>query len=158
MDAQPYQAPQSNLNLESVYCRSCGAQIAATAQQCPQCQASQNLNPKSKVAAGVLALLLGGLGIHRLYLGQWWGLLYLVFFWTWIPALIALVEGIVFLCTSDAKWNAKYGNVKSGSTAVIAVVGALVFTMFIGILAAIAIPAYQDYVKRAKQAQIEQQR
>ncbi len=73
MQAQPYQAPQANLNVESVYCRSCGAHIAANASQCPQCQASQNLNPKSKVAAGVLALLLGGWGIHRFYLGQWWG-------------------------------------------------------------------------------------
>ncbi|WP_137887400.1 NINE protein [Pseudomonas sp. 2FE] len=158
MQAQPYQAPQANLNVESVYCRSCGAHIAANALQCPQCQASQNLNPKSKVTAGVLALLFGGLGVHRFYLGQWWGLFYLLFFWTWIPALIALVEGIVFLCTSDAKWQAKYANVKRGSTLVIAIIGVFVLVFITGILAAIAIPAYQDYVKRAQQAQLEQQR
>lgn len=157
MQAQPYQAPQSNLNVESVYCRSCGAHIAANASQCPQCQASQNLNPKSKVAAGVLALLLGGWGIHRFYLGQWWGLFYLLFCWTGVPTLIALVEGIVFLCTSNAKWQAKYANVKGGSGIVIAIVGVFAVIFITGILAAIAIPAYQGYVKRAEQAQLQQQ-
>lgn len=156
MDAQPYQTPHSNLNAESVYCRHCGAHIAASALQCAHCLASQNLNPKSKVTAGILAILLGGLGIHRFYLGQWWGLFYLLFYWTLIPAIIAVIEGIVFLCGNDAKWQAKYANVKGGSSIVLAIVGVFVFIFVVGILAAIAIPAYSDYTKRAKQQQIEQ--
>ncbi len=96
-----------------VYCNGCGKEIHETASACPQCGAAQrsaSTTPaKSKVAAGVLAILLGGIGIHRFYLGQWWGLFYLLFCWTFIPGIIALLEGIVFLCSSEASWNAKYG-------------------------------------------------
>ena len=70
MDAQPYQAPQADLTIASVFCRQCGSKIAADANQCPSCLASQNLNPKSRITAGILALFLGGLGIHRFYLGR----------------------------------------------------------------------------------------
>ena len=64
---------------------------------------------KSKVAAGVLALLLGGLGVHKFYLGQGGaGVVYLLFCWTGIPAIIALVEGIGMLCSSDEVFMNKY--------------------------------------------------
>ncbi len=64
---------------------------------------------KSKVVAGVLAILLGGLGIHKFYLGQIGkGVLYILFCWTYIPAIIALIEGIMILCKSDADFEAKY--------------------------------------------------
>lgn len=64
---------------------------------------------KSKVAAGVLAILLGGIGAHKFYLGRiGQGLLYLVFFWTFIPALIGLIEGIIYLTMSDDSFNARY--------------------------------------------------
>jgi TM2 domain-containing membrane protein YozV len=44
----------------------------------------------------VLALLLGGLGIHKFYAGHiGLGILYLLFCWTGIPAVIALVEFIL---------------------------------------------------------------
>jgi TM2 domain-containing membrane protein YozV len=93
-----------------VHCRECGTTIARSAVSCPQCGGRQSSgNAKSKVAAGLLALFLGGLGIHRFYLGQWWGLFYLLFFWTFIPAIVAFFEGIVFLCTSDENWDAQYG-------------------------------------------------
>jgi TM2 domain-containing membrane protein YozV len=56
----------------------------------------------------VLALLLGGIGIHKFYMGAWgWGLVYIVFFWTWIPALAALVEGIRYLTLNDADFQRK---------------------------------------------------
>jgi len=42
-------------------------------------------------------------------LGQWWGIFYLLFCWTFIPSIIAFIEGIVFLVTDDDAWNAKYG-------------------------------------------------
>lgn len=48
---------------------------------------------KSRGTALLLTLFLGGVGAHRFYLGQvGWGILYAVFFWTLIPALVALVE------------------------------------------------------------------
>lgn len=93
-----------------VYCRGCGKEIHETAVACPHCGARQRTKPpKSKVAAGLLAMFLGGLGIHRFYLGQWWGILYLLFVWTFIPSVISFIEGIAFLLTSDQNWEAKYG-------------------------------------------------
>lgn len=52
-------------------------------------------NAKRKdVTVGVLlALLLGGFGAHHFYTGRTGlGILYLAFFWTFIPAIVALVE------------------------------------------------------------------
>lgn len=158
MDAQPYQAPQADLTIASVFCRQCGSKIAADANQCPSCLASQGLSPKSRITAGLLALFLGGLGIHRFYLGQWWGVFYLLFWGSGIPSIVSLIESIVFFCSNESKWQRKYGNVKSGSSAVMAIIFVLVFVAVIGILAAIAIPQYQHYVERAKQAQLQQQR
>ena len=64
---------------------------------------------KNKVAAGVLAILLGGLGVHKFYLGKLGqGILYLIFSWTGIPSIIGLIEGILYLVQTDEEFNAKY--------------------------------------------------
>lgn len=64
---------------------------------------------KSKTTALLLCFFLGGFGAHKFYLGQTgWGILYLVFCWTWIPSIIALVEFIILLCTSTEDFNYKY--------------------------------------------------
>ena len=56
----------------------------------------------SKVAYGVLAILLGGFGIHKFYAGKtMWGIIYILLCWTGIPAILALVEGIIGLTTKD---------------------------------------------------------
>jgi TM2 domain-containing membrane protein YozV len=68
------------------------------------------MKSKDKIVAALLAIFLGALGIHRFYLGQWWGLLYLLFCWTGIPSLVSFIEGIVFLLTSDEVWDMKYGS------------------------------------------------
>lgn len=58
----------------------------------------------------LFALFLGGFGIHKFYLGRIGaGVLYLLFFWTFIPSIIALIEGIVYLCMSDDRFHEKYG-------------------------------------------------
>lgn len=142
---------------EMISCRACGEKIHQTALVCPQCGAPQRTGRyKSKVAAGILAIFLGGLGIHRFYLGQWWGIVYLLLVWTGIPALVALIEGIVFLFTTDNKWDEKYnegvsagGGNSVGVVIAFVLVGFLGFAM-IGILVAVAIPAYQDYTIRGK--------
>jgi TM2 domain-containing membrane protein YozV len=51
---------------------------------------SQRKTPSTAV---LLAVLLGGLGAHKFYLGQTgMGIMYLLFCWTGIPALVALIE------------------------------------------------------------------
>ena len=60
----------------------------------------------SKFFLLILTLLLGGFGVHRFYLGNYiLGSLYLLFFWTGIPFLIALIEFIMFVFMSEAKIN-----------------------------------------------------
>ena len=62
--------------------------------------------PKSKTTAGLLAILLGAVGAHKFYLGKTgMGILYLVFCWTYIPGIIGLVEGIIYLTKSDADFH-----------------------------------------------------
>ena len=67
------------------FCQYCGVEVGANQAFCPNCGAainnsnttnnttvsSQPVNPaaKSKLAAGLLAFFLGGLGIHNFYLG-----------------------------------------------------------------------------------------
>ncbi|TYR99169.1 TM2 domain-containing protein [Rossellomorea vietnamensis] len=66
---------------------------------------------KSKNVAGILGILLGGFGVHKFYLGKWvQGLLYLVFCWTYIPALIGLIEGISYLVSNEQKFARKHDN------------------------------------------------
>ena len=48
---------------------------------------------KDRTVALLLTLFLGGLGAHRFYMGDTGlGIVYLLFFWTLIPALIAFIE------------------------------------------------------------------
>ncbi len=64
---------------------------------------------KNKTTAGILALLLGGLGIHKFYLGSWgWGIVYILCCWTYIPAILGVIEGIIYLTTDDYTFQAKY--------------------------------------------------
>lgn len=61
----------------------------------------------NQVAYGLFALFLGGLGVHKFYAGKiGLGVVYLLFCWTFIPAIIALVEGIIaFTKKADADGN-----------------------------------------------------
>jgi len=65
---------------------------------------------KDRMTAGLLALFLGNIGVHKFYLNQGgMGVLYLLFSWTFIPGLIALVEGIQYLTMSDQDFHQRYG-------------------------------------------------
>lgn len=64
---------------------------------------------KIRTTAGILGILLGGIGVHKFYLGQiGMGILYLLFCWTGVPSIIGLIEGIIILCKTDEEFNAKY--------------------------------------------------
>ncbi|MGB5100573.1 MAG: NINE protein [Methanothrix sp.] len=94
------------------FCGECGARISAKAEVCPKCGvrlATTSTSEHNKTTAALLALFLGGLGAHKFYLGRTGvGLIYLVFCWTLIPALISLVEGIQFLSMSESEFAIKY--------------------------------------------------
>ena len=67
---------------------------------------------KEKSTTAVLAFCLGGLGAHRFYLGHTvLGVAYLVFCWTFIPAILGAIEGIYFLSMSDEVFFEKYNGV-----------------------------------------------
>ena len=64
---------------------------------------------RTRTAAILLALFLGGLGGHKFYLGRpGWGVVYLLFCWTFIPSIAALVELIILITMSEDAFNAKY--------------------------------------------------
>jgi TM2 domain-containing membrane protein YozV len=110
---------------ETVFCRACGHNMSAQAEACPQCghptstlplaPASAGIvgaggPPKSRVVAGVLGLLIGGFGVHKFYLGKvGLGVVYILFFWTFVPAIIGFIEGIIYLVQSDEEFSYKQG-------------------------------------------------
>jgi TM2 domain-containing membrane protein YozV/cold shock CspA family protein len=76
------------------------------------------IGAKSKIAAGILALLLGGLGVHKFYIGaNGAGVIMLLVFivglifagiQTLIVAIIELIEGIIYLTRSDEDFYETY--------------------------------------------------
>lgn len=72
-----------------------------------------NINPswpvRSKIAAGLLAIFLGTVGVHKFYLGRiGMGIIYILFSWTGIPSILGFIEGIVYLWTSDENFQLKH--------------------------------------------------
>lgn len=64
---------------------------------------------KSKTFAILLALIFGGLGAHKFYLGSLkWGVVYLLFSWTGIPTIIGFVEAVIMLTLSKSEFHSKY--------------------------------------------------
>lgn len=99
------------------YCTSCGALINKQAELCPECGVRQSIPggesgaSSDQVAAGLLAILLGGVGAHKFYQGNAkLGVIYLCFFWTAIPALLGLIEGILILVADQEEYERKYAD------------------------------------------------
>lgn len=109
-----------SISNQSTSCTNCGFPIAKPAPftAVPPPLPTQNhttivrveSSRKSKSVAILLALLLGGLGIHKFYLGQiLWGIIYLLFCWTFIPLIISIVEVIILLFMDDSEFNRRFG-------------------------------------------------
>ncbi len=70
---------------------------------------------EKKVPAGILAILLGSLGIHKFYLGYTEeGVIQLILGSIFIGGLIGLIEGIIYLTKSDEDFAATYVTGKKG--------------------------------------------
>ena len=65
---------------------------------------------EKKVPAGILAILLGGLGIHKFYLGYTTaGIIQIILgLACGIGAIIGLIEGIIYLTKSDEAFVETY--------------------------------------------------
>ena len=98
------------------YCSTCGEVINARAEICPHCGVRQFqsidgvLQGRNRIVAALLAIFLGSFGVHKFYLGQiTMGVIYLIFFWSFVPGLIGFVEGIVYLTMTDTSFEERYG-------------------------------------------------
>lgn len=100
-----------------MFCNKCGTDMG-DAKFCPNCGASASGAPEpeavydgktvNKIAYALIAIFIGDFGIHRFYAGKWLsGIIYLLFFWTIIPGIIAFIEGIIALTREDDG----YGNI-----------------------------------------------
>jgi TM2 domain-containing membrane protein YozV len=127
--AEPQAQPIAARRDGEKYCHECGAVIRARAAICPKCgvpQPSTNTSssyldtyPGSKrLEAGLFALLLGCLGIHKFVLGhQTAGTIMLVasimgplcgFFSTAVMAGVGVIEGILYLSKTDEQFYNVY--------------------------------------------------
>ncbi|MCR5308802.1 MAG: TM2 domain-containing protein [Bacilli bacterium] len=104
-----------------MYCKFCGAEIDDDCVVCPHCGKQvaplkneestiesifgENVNGKNKIIAALLALFLGEFGIQHFYLGNKnLGIISAIFFWTGIPWIIGIVQGIMMLLESDEEF------------------------------------------------------
>lgn len=64
---------------------------------------------KDKNIAAILALFLGGMGVHKFYLGRLGaGFLYLIFSWTFIPAMLGLIDFFILALMENDEFNRRY--------------------------------------------------
>ncbi len=71
--------------------------------------APMTTQPCKKVTAGILAILLGGLGVHKFYLGYTSaGLIQILLSCVFVGGLIGLIEGIIYLTKSDEEFIQTY--------------------------------------------------
>lgn len=103
--------------IKEVFSPNCGTKMLQNLKYCPQCGASnpgaRNRYPKDRLTAGLLALFLGGLGIHYFYLEKTTAgllsiLLSLCTCGIW--QIIMLIQGIIILTMTDEDFNEKYYN------------------------------------------------
>lgn len=69
--------------------------------------------PKNQKLAIILALAgtLTAPGLHKFYLGRpRWGILYLLFFWTTIPQIASVIEGVWYLSQDQDEFDRNFNS------------------------------------------------
>jgi TM2 domain-containing membrane protein YozV len=129
MGQQPAPQPTSSQPTSSQLWSEAQASVQSSVQGGLNQIASADTSTK-KLIAGLLAIFLGSLGIHKFYLGitkpgivmlavtlggylmftlLWWlGIGFLFLFLPFAAGILGLIEGILYLTKSDAEFDAKY--------------------------------------------------
>ncbi|MBG82648.1 MAG: TM2 domain-containing protein [SAR202 cluster bacterium] len=104
-----------------MYCSSCGSVINKSADFCSSCGVkigsapvlavdTEEFSEKSRVVAGVLGIVLGGIGVHRFYLGSVGiGILQIILtiITFGIAGIWGFIEGVIIL--AGGKWRDSSG-------------------------------------------------
>lgn len=118
------------------FCTCCGNQLyPPQAEICPGCGSLVGPSPSGpvgKLKLLLVTLLLGGVGGHKFYLGRHGqGLLCLLFCWTGIPLVIALVELILYAAKSEDALRRRYPVVSPAGLKFAVVISVLLVGMVI---------------------------
>ena len=116
--------------LEKKYCSNCGSPTQVNQAMCTKCgvavtNSGGSSGTKSKIVAGLLAIFLNCLGIHKFYLGyNKEGAIYLAisliaglptcFVSVGIMTVIGWIEGIIYLTKSDEDFDRIYVQGRKG--------------------------------------------
>lgn len=109
-------------DIRKVYCRECGKKIPEDSKFCSHCGKGTNPSAKATVkvelidsdkknrwVAVILAFWLGWFGIHKFYLGQIFsGVMFLIFFWTFIPLIFSVIDFIYLISISNSRFDELY--------------------------------------------------
>ena len=105
------------------HCQTCGKSTVLGQAMCTSCGSSlgsgQSSTSKSRVTAGILAIFLGFLGVHKFYLGyKGSGVIMLLLSLLggiitcsvslWVMWIIAIIEGILYITKTDAEFETSY--------------------------------------------------
>ncbi len=114
----------ANTNEHQIACIKCGCPLNAAAGERSGQKRKSKKTAKSKVTAGVLAILLGMFGVHQFYLGNvgsgilrnvitFVGTIFCAIGFV-VTGIFGLIEGIMYLCMSDEEFDEKYVQHKRG--------------------------------------------
>ena len=92
--------------ITGAFCANCGTAASSVIASAQQAMYASTAPAKWRVTAGVL-------GIHKLNMGNIGaGVVYILLCWTYVPAIVGLVEGIIYLAGDDNAFNARVNDGK----------------------------------------------
>ncbi len=111
---------------EKNFCYNCGTQINAQQIMCVKCGvslsksssgSSSKEDEKKRIIMGIIAILVGSLGVHKFCHGSWgWGIVYILLSLIGcililpllVTCILSIVEGVRYLLMDDEEYNQKY--------------------------------------------------